>query len=183
MLIEGRDYGCTDEGGIYFCWGRSGEVEQIYQQLQRQLRALGADVPDDAKMAPITVLALQQVLTTLHRSVPLPPALAQIVAAPDPVLAIKLAAAHAKDAFLYVGYVLSKHPHALVSPPIATFAAPPPSKFPVRPVLYAVGGAAFLAGVGAITHKMSRRAAGVDDARHFLPADQDDDDDEDGDEE
>lgn len=168
MLIEGRDYGCTDEGGVYTCWARTPEAAQVYQQLQHQI-----EVPISGKISATTTLAVQRVLTVLHKTVPLPPALAQIVAAPDAVQAVRALAAHADEAADYIKRTLTAYPTAYTSPPLPRL--PPPAPFPVKPVLYTAGSAAFLLGVGLVTRKIGRQAAGIDEARHFLPPDQDDD--------
>lgn len=175
MLIEGQDFGCTDEGGVYACWARTSSAAMTYQRLQQQVEA-----PITGKISATTTLAVQRALTVLHRTRPLPAALASIVAAPDAVQAVRALAAHADDTVAYITAVLTAQPDAFTNPPPPP--APPRPPSPVKPLLYAAGSAAFLLGVGLVTHKISRRAAGIDEARDFLPPDEDDgDDDEEGD--
>lgn len=172
MLIEGQDFGCTDEGGVYTCWARTPTAAQAYQYLQHQI-----EVPITGKISASTTLAVQRVLMVLHQTVPLTPALGQIVAAPDAVRAVRALAAHADEATGYIQRTLTAYPTAFTHPPPPRL--PPPTKFPIKSALYVAGSAAFLAGVGLVTRKISRQAAGVDEARHFLPPDQDDGDDSD----
>ena len=62
MLIEGRDFGCTDEGGVYACWPRTPEAAMVYQQLQHQVEA-----PITGKISATTTLAVQRALAVLRK--------------------------------------------------------------------------------------------------------------------
>ena len=177
MFVEGRDFGCADEGGIYFCWPRTPEVEQVYRQLQHQLREVGVPTPDTGKITPATVVAVQQVLVTLNKTAPLPADVRPIVTTPNAVRAIQLTAEAAKNIMVYVSYVLARHPRALVDPPIPTLQAAAPRPFPIKPVLYTLGSAVLLAGIGAAVRHTGIRSSGVGDSSHFLPESDDPDDD------
>lgn len=174
-MIEGRDFTCTRDAGVLTCRAADDTGHGVYRALQQRL-----GLPDDGRLGARAVVLLQPVLRTLHRTTPLPPSLQQIVLAPSAEGAIRSTAAAVPELLQYLDFVLARFPDALTNPPAPPAPAPLRGfQFPVRPALFAAAGAAVLGGLGYVAHRVTRRASGVEDARHFLPPDQDDGDESD----
>ena len=199
MFVDKQDFACGEAGGVFSCPATSEKAKAIYGHLQAQLKALGteltkarSDVPPnmlaivpDGRIGPSTVLAAQYLLTTINRTVPVPPMLAALIAptvsAQD---AIKLTAINAEALNAFFIEIAKTRPAAFTTKTPEPTVTKVPSR--VAPLLLksaaAIGGGITLMIIlAAITRKANRKAAGVEDGRHFLPPDQDDDDDDDED--
>lgn len=198
MLTDRTDFACTNNSGVISCAAVSQITKEIYSNLQARLQNLVAamartrtDVPPHAQDAPVfgtitpsTTIAAQYVLKVLSLSASLPFVLDPIIAPTTPAVdAIRLLSQRADEVDAYIARTVAANPGAInvtVDTPVKKSSQVGP--IVLRSVLALGGGLALMALMAAVARKTSRKSAGVEDGRHFLPPDQDDDDDVDGDE-
>ena len=196
MFVRDRDFVCESTDGLIRCLPKVPIVASAYKVLQLQLVRLLPQLPEppdieiaiDGIIGPSTVLATQMILTRLGQTHPqIWNELGDFITAP-PERSIEWLATIADQLTGYLDAAVAANPSALVQP---NPPRPPADEEPLDWVKRVftksrvLAGGATLLGFGSlllISGAIDRRALGVTDRSHFLPAsDGTDSDGDDGD--